>query len=99
MKTECDPAMIQGQILRRTERREVAIFLRDGALWVADFLDGRGHLIDAAAWFRFNCAGASATPAERRMLQESAMPLSPELATRIESLLRSDGNCDPLDAK
>ena len=31
---------IQGQILRRSERREVAIFLRDRALWVADFIDG-----------------------------------------------------------
>ena len=28
---------IQGQLLRQRERREVAIFLRDGGLWVAGF--------------------------------------------------------------
>ena len=78
---------IQGQLLRRTDRREVAIFLRDGALWVADFVDGRGELIDAVTWFRFHCADGSATPAERRMLHESATPLSPELTARIEALL------------
>ena len=34
---------LQGQLLRHSERREVAIFLRDGVLWVADFIDARGH--------------------------------------------------------
>ena len=80
---------IQGQLLRRTERREVAIFLRDGALWVADFVDGHGELFDAVTWFRFHCADALITHAERRMLHESATPLSPEMASRIEALLRS----------
>ena len=80
---------IQGQILRRTDRREVAIFLRAGALWVADFVDGHGELIDAVTWFRFHCPDAAVTHAERRMLHESATPLSPELSARIESLLRS----------
>src|SRR5512146_2373677 len=80
---------IQGQILRRTDRREVAIFLCGGALWVADFVDGHGELIDAVTWFRFHCADTAVTHAERRMLHESATPLSPELSARIESLLRS----------
>ena len=84
-------ASIQGQILRHTEHREVAIFLREGALWVADFVDGRGELIDAATWFRFNCAGTAVSAAERRMLLESAMPLSAELAARIGELLRTSG--------
>lgn len=87
--TRGSPGLIQGQVLRRTERREVAIFLRDDALWIADFVDGQGELIDAVTWFRFNCAGASVTQAERRMLLESAMPLSADLAARIEMLLRS----------
>ena len=39
---------ILGQILRRSERRETAIYLRDGVLWVADFVDGDGQLVDAA---------------------------------------------------
>lgn len=81
---------IQGQLLRLSERREVAIYLRKDALWVADFIDGHGELIDAATWFRFNC-GAPATPhARRRMVVEAAIPLSGQLAARIECLHRSD---------
>jgi len=77
---------IQGQLLRLSERREAAIFLRDGALWVADFVDGQGALIDAVTWFRFNCAALSTAHARRRMVLESATPLSQELVERIERL-------------
>lgn len=77
---------IQGQLLRQSERREVAIFLRDGALWVADFIDGEGKLIDATTWFRFNCGALSSPHARRRMVLESAIPLSPELVARIGRL-------------
>jgi hypothetical protein len=79
---------IQGQLLRLSERREVAIFLRDGALWVADFVDGQGALIDAITWFRFNCGALSTAHARRRMVLESATPLSEELVERIERLHR-----------
>jgi len=81
-----ESASIQGQLLRRSERREVAIYLRDGKLWIADFVDGIGELIDPAAWFRFNCGTPWARRAHRRMLFESATPLSAELAARIERL-------------
>ena len=77
---------IQGQLLRQSERREVAIFLRDGALWVADFIDGEGKLIEATTWFRFNCGALSSLQARRRMVLESAIPLSPELVARIGRL-------------
>jgi hypothetical protein len=80
---------LQGQLLRRTNRREVAIFLRDGALWIADFIDGHGEICEAATWFRFNCAETAISAAERRMLLESALPLSADLAARIETLFRS----------
>jgi hypothetical protein len=56
---------IQGQLLRLSERRKVAIFLRDGALWVADFVDGQGALIDAITWFRFS--RRSTAPASARL--------------------------------
>jgi hypothetical protein len=79
---------IQGQLLRLSERREVAIFLRDGALWVADFVDGQGALIDATTWFRFNCGALSTAHARRRMVLESATPPSEELVERIERLHR-----------
>jgi len=77
---------IQGQLLRRSERHEVAIYLRDGRLWVADFIDGVGELIEPASWFRFNCGTPWACRAHRRMLMEAATPLSVELAARIERL-------------
>jgi hypothetical protein len=77
---------IQGQLLRLSERRETAIFLRDGALWVADFIDSKGELIDAITWFRFNCGSLSTSHARRRMVLESATPLSEELVDRIERL-------------
>jgi len=81
-----ETSTIQGQLLRQSERREVAIYLRDGQLWIADFIDGVGELIEPTAWFRFNCATPWARRAHRRMLFESAVPLSTELATRIEDL-------------
>lgn len=77
---------VQGQLLRRSERREVAIFLRGNTLWIADFIDGHGELIDAPTWFRFNCGEFSNWHARRRMARESAIPLSEELVERIERL-------------
>ncbi len=80
---------LQGQVLRRSERREVALFLLDNALWIADFVDGQGEIVDAVTWFRFNCGAAASTQARRRMALESALPLSDELVARIEALLTS----------
>lgn len=81
--------VLQGQILRRSKRREVAIFLRDGRLWIADFIDGQGALVDAVTWFRFNCPAGPSESAYRRMTLESAEPMSSELVQRIERLLNS----------
>ena len=80
------PSPIQGQLLRLSERREVAIFLCDGALWIADFVDGDGELIDAVTWFQFHCAALSTADARHRMILESGIPLSDELVARIEML-------------
>src|SRR6476660_7203761 len=66
-KSEIAPA-IQGQLLRLSERREVAIYLRGGMLWIADFIDGSGELVDPAEWFRFNCGTHSARRTRDRML-------------------------------
>jgi hypothetical protein len=82
---------IQGQLLRQSERLEVAIFLRDGALWVADFIDGEGILIDAATWFRFNCGAPASPHAQRRMVLESAIPLSSDLVAKIGRLWEPGG--------
>lgn len=81
--------LIQGQLLRLSERREVAIYLRDGTLWVADFIDGDGELVEAKTWFRFNCGAPATYHARRRMVREAAIPLSGELIARIEHLHRT----------
>ncbi len=90
-----------GQVLRQSDRREAAIFLHDGVLWVADFIDGEGALSDAATWVRFHCAGADVDAAQRRMRFESAIPLSPELAVRIEQLIahRAEPLASTINAK
>jgi hypothetical protein len=80
---------LQGQILRLSERREVAIYLRDGKLWIADFIDGCGELFKPETWFRFNCGTSDAQDAQRRMLRESGVPLSEDIAAKIENLHRS----------
>jgi hypothetical protein len=86
-KLECGvPGQIQGQMLRLGEHHSVAIYLRDGVMWVADFVDGHGELVDANTWFRFNCGALANSHAQRRMALESATPISPELGERIEAL-------------
>jgi hypothetical protein len=70
-------------------RRQVAIYLHDDALWVADFVDGKGEIVDAKTWFRFNCASAMPSHMRRRMVLESAIPLSSELAEKVERLHRA----------
>jgi hypothetical protein len=75
--------------LRLSARREVAIYLFDGTLWVADFVDGCGELFEPETWFRFNCGTPSAQDAQRRMLRESGLPLSEDIVAKIESLHRS----------
>ena len=77
---------IQGQLLRLSAHHTVAIYLREGALWVADFIDGEGMLVDASIWFRFNCGSLSNSHALRRLTLESAMPISTDLVAKIEGL-------------
>jgi hypothetical protein len=78
--------LIQGQMLRLSEHHAVAIYLRDGHLWVADFIEGQGTLVDATTWFRFNCGSLANSHALRRMALESATPISLELSERIAAL-------------
>ena len=80
---------IQGQLVRLSARREVAIYLLDGTLWVADFVDSCGELFEPETWFRFNCGTQSAQDAQRRMLRESGLPLSADTVAKIENLHRA----------
>jgi len=78
--------LIQGQFLRLSTRRGVAIYLREGSTWVADFVDGQGVLVDVPTWLRFNCGTPANAYAARRTLLELAIPLSSEIVARIERL-------------
>lgn len=79
--------------MRLSGRRQVAIYLRGGRLWIADFIDGHGKLVEPEVWFRFNCASAGARHAKRRMLLESGLPLPADTVAKIEELHR--GIADP----
>jgi len=39
-------------LLKLDEGHWVAIYLRQGSNWVAEFRNGHGELTDAATWFR-----------------------------------------------
>ena len=82
-----DIASIQGNLLRLSERREIAIYLRDGAAWVADFNNGLGTLYIASAWYSMG-GGRVLAHAQRRGEVETVSPLPEEVARRIESLHR-----------
>ena len=72
--------------MRFSTHREVAIYLREGSAWVADFIDRKGVVVDVHTWLRFNCGTPSNAYAARRTSLESAIPLSVDLSARIESL-------------
>jgi hypothetical protein len=69
-----------GNFLRLGETREIAIYLRGGLAWVADFRDGRGELFTPGVWFALN-RGAGL-----RAALESLHPLPASVIERIERL-------------
>ena len=78
---------LHGNLLRLSERREIAIYLRDGAAWVADFNNGQVELFTASAWYSMS-AGRMLALAQRREEVETISPLPEEVVQRIESLHR-----------
>ncbi len=75
---------LHGNLLRIGERREIAIYLRDGTAWVAEFNDERGELFSVSAWFSLNRGGRVL----RRMELDSVTPLPEDAVRRIERLHR-----------
>ena len=90
---------IQGQLLRISARREVAIYLREGTLWIADFIDGQGELVEPEVWFRFNCGSVGARASRRRMLRELGLPLSADTVAKIEQLHASAPEASGVNSK
>jgi hypothetical protein len=77
-----------GKIARRPGT--TPLYLRDGESWIADFVDGTGMLVPVATGLRFNCPAQGGGHARTRMVRECAIPLSPDLAARIEALHRQE---------
>ena len=76
---------LQGSLLRLSERREIAIYLRDGAAWVADFNNERGELFFASAWYSMG-GGRMLAHTQRRGEVETISPLPEAVVQRIEAL-------------
>ena len=76
---------LHGNLLRLSERREIAIYLRDGAAWVADFNNGRVELFIASAWYSMG-GGRRLAHAQRRGEVETISPLPEAVVQRIEAL-------------
>jgi hypothetical protein len=69
---------MEGNLLRLSATREIAIYRREGVAWVADFRGGRGELFTPGEWFALNrCASLRAALA-------SPGPLSGSVIERIE---------------
>lgn len=75
-------AVENGNLLRLGETREIAIYLRGGVTWVADFRGARGDLFTVSAWFALN--GRSSLL--RRAGLGSIAPLPADVIERIERL-------------
>jgi hypothetical protein len=76
---------LQGSFLRLSERHEIAIYLRDGVPYVAEFRGGQGELHALSAWVDMRNLGS----APRRAALDPIVPIPPEVTERIERLHRS----------
>ncbi|HEY6241828.1 MAG TPA: hypothetical protein VIW78_13460 [Burkholderiales bacterium] len=82
-----------GNLMRLGETREIAIYLRGGVAWVADFRGGRGDLFTARDWFALNGRASLL----RRAGLTSITPLPADVIGRIERL-HGEENRAPLVA-
>jgi hypothetical protein len=77
--------VISGTTMRLGEHHCVAIYVKDGVPWVAEFGAGPDQLSDAACWFRA-VPGALATQHGRLAALATQAPLTPALRRRILAL-------------
>ena len=77
-----ETAVQNGSLLRLGEEREIAIYPRDGVVWVADFRGGRGELFTVGEWFALNGRGSLL----RRAGLDSIVPLPADVIERIGRL-------------
>jgi hypothetical protein len=77
-----DAGSFHGNLLSLSKRREIAIYVRDGTAWVADFKDGHGEVSTAGGWFALN----QDRWALRRAALDATTPLPADIMQRIEYL-------------
>jgi hypothetical protein len=73
---------LSGNQLRFGDQREIAIYLRDGMAWVAEFNCGRVSISTASQWFSVNQGGRVL----RQMDLASIAPLPEDVMERIEQV-------------
>jgi hypothetical protein len=79
-------SVVQGQYMRLSARHAIAVYLRDGMHWVAEFNDGHIELTDATTWFGFHAGALRYSHAHRAAALESATALPKEVLDEIERL-------------
>ena len=72
---------LSGNFLRLGERREIAIYLRDGSAWVAEFKKGHGDVYNVSAWF--SLYGRALVNAQRREEVSIISPIPEDVVARI----------------
>jgi hypothetical protein len=78
---------LHGNLLQLSERHQIAIYLRNGAAWVAEFNSGRVRLFIASAWYATS-GGRTLAHAQRRGEVKIISPLPEEVTQRLECLHR-----------
>jgi hypothetical protein len=78
-----------GHLIDLDVGRSIAIYERNGELWVAEFRDGRGEITYASAWFRLYAGGMRYCPNYRAAFQHPK-PLPLQVLERIRLLHAED---------
>jgi hypothetical protein len=90
---------LQGSFLQVKDGRSVAIYLREGVAWVAEFSGSRGRLLSISEWHCFHARRVA--HAQRRGEVEIFCPIPGDVVARIEGLHQRLGELDdhPLKRK
>lgn len=82
--TRNSTGLLNGNLLRVGKSREIAIYLRNGAAWVAEFRNGRGEVSNLSGWF--SLYGRALVNAQRRGEVDIISPIPEDVVARIERM-------------
>jgi hypothetical protein len=75
---------LSGNLLQLGGSREIAIYLRNGVPWVAEFTNGRGAVSSLSGWFGLH--GRALVHAQRRGEVEIISPIPKDVVARIQRI-------------